>query len=224
MSRELEKRIAICYMRVATLSLGLKIRRMRTDTLTKFQIRHPRICGRETKQRVKSSVDDSAWAKSARPALSGPARRGPHDYPAAPISRSRGPAAKQKRRVRRSRRRLEGRSRARLITLGPLPRIMKAHGPRNTSSCRRGSLPLVQPDAAAARDEKTRGSGRDGGGRRFCFYLICPGRGVRRDGGRGRGRGGDEGRKEEETVVSAAISRDPPGYSIPTESCTVIDA
>lgn len=119
------------------------------------------------------------------------------------------PAAKQKRRMS-------------VVALGKKPRSVNyfrpitAHNegpgePRNTSSCCGISPSLVQPDGAA-RDEKARAGSE--GGRRFCFYLICPER------ERVRGAMGDE------AVASAAISWDPPGYSlsIPTESCTVIDA
>lgn len=119
------------------------------------------------------------------------------------------PAAKQKRQVS-------------VVTLGKKPcsvnyfRPITAHNegldePRNTSSCCGISPSLVQPDGVV-RDEKARAGSE--GGRRFCFYLICP--------ERERERGAMGGR----AVASAAISWDPTGYSssIPTERCTVIDA
>lgn len=81
-----------------------------------------------------------------------------------------------------------------VAALGKKPRSVNYFGPitahnkgpgesRNTSSCRGISPSLVQPDGAA-RDEKARAGSE--GGRRFCFYLICPER------ERERGAMGDE--------------------------------
>lgn len=159
------------------------------------------------RNRASHRLDDSAWAKISVPRL-GRSRARVRMTRTGSIFLA-AAAAKQKRQVS-------------VVALGKKPLSVNYFGPitahnegldepRNTSSCCGISPSLVQPDGVA-RDEKARAGSE--GGRRFCFYLICP--------ERERERGAMGGR----AVASAAISWDPTGYfsSIPTERCTVIDA